>query len=129
MGLLGSVFGKRKESQKQGKELPWTSLTSAEQLEKIEEKSITKPQLIFKHSTTCGVSRMVLSMFTDSYALGEAVELYILDLHEHREVSHAVESRFGVVHESPQILMVKEGKVSFHASHGAIADIDLGEYV
>ncbi len=129
MGIFGSIFGKNENTTKETNALPWVALTSIEQLEDIAQKSNDKPQLIFKHSTTCGISRMVLNMFTGSYNLGDTAELYFLDLHAHREVSNEVAARFGVMHQSPQLLVVKNGEVNFHTSHGTIADIDLKDYV
>lgn len=129
MGLFDSVFGKKEQVKKVEKQIPWISLTNLDQLDEIVERSKTRTQLIFKHSTTCGISRMVLSMFTGSYALGDEHDIYFLDLHAHRAVSNAVESKFGVEHQSPQLLVIKDGAVTFHTSHGAIADVDLLQYV
>ncbi len=129
MGLFDSVFGKKEQVKKVEKQIPWIPLSDLDQLDEIAEQSKTRTQLIFKHSTTCGISRMVLNMFTGSYPLGEEQDIYFLDLHAHRAVSNAVESKFGVVHQSPQLLVIKDGVVSFHTSHGAIADIDLLQYV
>ena len=129
MGLFTSLFGKNEKEEKELGLLPWIALTSKEQLDEIVEKSNERPQLIFKHSTTCGISRMVLNMFTRSYTLGESADLYYLDLHAHRDVSNAVASHFGVVHQSPHLLVLKDGGVNFHTSHGAITDIDLKDYI
>ena len=129
MGLFGNVFGKKEQKEKVTSNIPWIPLESLEQLDVIANQSKTRTQLIFKHSTTCGISRMVLNMFTGSYALGEGVDIYFLDLHAYRAVSNAVESKFRVRHQSPQLLVIKNGEVSFHTSHGAIADTDLKEVV
>lgn len=130
MGLFDSVFGKRTEQLKDEKKLSWIPLVSVKQLNGIAERSATRTQLIFKHSTTCGISRMVLNMFTESYPLDdEAAELYFLDLHAHRDVSNEVQVKFGVTHQSPQLLIIKDGAVTYHTSHGAIADMDLCEHV
>ncbi|MEM9649088.1 MAG: bacillithiol system redox-active protein YtxJ [Bacteroidota bacterium] len=129
MGLFGKVFGNSSEDKKEEKRVPWVPLESLDQLTAIKEVSHNRTQLIFKHSTTCGISRMVLNMFTSAYNLGEDKDIYFLDLHAHRAVSNAVESEFGVRHQSPQLLIIKKGEVTFHTSHGAIADIDLPSYV
>ncbi|MEM9076599.1 MAG: bacillithiol system redox-active protein YtxJ [Bacteroidota bacterium] len=129
MGIFDSFFGKKENTSKESNALAWNPLTSIAQLEEIAEQSNGKPQLIFKHSTTCGISRMVLNMFTGSYNLGESADLHFLDLHAHRNVSNEVASRFGVMHQSPQLLIVKDGDVSFHTSHGNIADINLKDYI
>ncbi|NAS13409.1 bacillithiol system redox-active protein YtxJ [Poritiphilus flavus] len=131
MGLLDSLFGKKNGVlQEQRKALPWVALTSTAQLEDIVERSEQRPQVIFKHSTTCGISRMVLQMFTNDYDLSEnSVDLYYLDLHQYREVSNQTAMQFGVMHQSPQLIVIKNGDVVVHESHGAITDIDLSDYL
>lgn len=129
MGIFNSVFGKKGDSVKEEKQIPWIPLVSIEQLDEIAEKSKTRTQLIFKHSTTCGISRMVLNMFTGSYSLGDEHDIYFLDLHAHRDVSNEVQHKFQVMHQSPQLLIIKSGEVTYHTSHGAIADTDLTQHV
>ncbi|SNZ00693.1 bacillithiol system redox-active protein YtxJ [Flagellimonas pacifica] len=129
MGIFDNLFGKKEQTQREEKQIPWIPLVDMAQLDEVAEKSKTRTQLIFKHSTTCGISRMVLNMFTESYNLNEEKDIYFLDLHAHRDVSNAVASKFQVMHQSPQLLIVKNGEVSFHTSHGAISDINLQEYV
>jgi bacillithiol system protein YtxJ len=93
-------------------------------------KSAGKPQVIFKHSTTCGISRMVLNMFTGSYALeAESIDMYFLDLLANRNVSSAVAEKFQVMHQSPQMLIIKNGVVVAHDSHGAINELELEKYI
>lgn len=129
MGLFNNVFGKNTDAKQEKVQIPWILLESTEQLDEIIEKSNSVPQVIFKHSTTCGISRMVLNMFTNSFDLNGEAEMYFLDLHSHRAVSNTIESILGIIHESPQLLVIKNGEVSFHTSHGAIADIDLKAYL
>lgn len=131
MGLFGGLFGNgNKDGGKEEKHIPWIPLTSLEQLEEIANGSLQKPQVIFKHSTTCGISRMVMNMFTGSYAIPETqVDLYYLDLHAYREVSNEVGYKFQLLHQSPQLLVIKNGTVVAHASHGAITEVDLTKYV
>jgi len=129
MGLFSSMFGKN-DNTKTAKTVPWIALTSVTQLDEIRVNSSARPQVIFKHSTTCGISRMVLNMFTSSYDLNEGqMDMYFLDLHAHREVSNAVAQKFQVIHQSPQLLLVKNGVVATHDSHGAISEIVLEEYI
>ena len=131
MGLFGSLFGNNdKEVEKEEKTIPWISLTSLEQLETIERKSLSKTQVIFKHSTSCGISRMVMNMFKGNYDFSEAqIDLYYLDLHAYREVSNEAGYKFQVMHQSPQLLVIKNGTTVAHASHGAIANLDLLSYL
>ena len=129
MGLLNKIFGGN-EDVKEKKVLPWIPLNTLAQLEHIEKKSSTKTQVIFKHSTRCGISSMVMKQFVDMYSLTEKdLDLYYLDLLSYRDVSNEVGYRFQVMHESPQLLVVKNGIVVSHASHGAINEVDLTQFV
>nr|WP_297788106.1 bacillithiol system redox-active protein YtxJ [uncultured Allomuricauda sp.] len=129
MGIFDSVFGKKEKTKKEKKELPWIQLESLDQLETIAENSKSKTQVIYKHSSTCGISRMVLNMFSESYDPDLDLDLYFLTIQHHRDVSNTIEDRFGVRHESPQLLVIKNGEVVFHTSHGAISDTDLTNYL
>lgn len=129
MGIFDSVFGKKEKTKIEKKELPWIQLESMTQLENIGENSKHKTQVIYKHSSTCGISRMVLGMFTDSYDTDLDIDLYFLTIQNHRDVSNAIEEKFAVRHESPQLLVVKNNEVVFHTSHGAISDTDFTKYL
>ncbi len=130
MGLFGGLFGGGSTEKKEKKVLPWIPLTSVSQLKAIEQKSKKKTQVIFKHSTTCGISRMVINMFVESYAMTEdQMDLYYLDLHAHRDVSNETGYTFQVMHQSPQLLVIKNGTAVCHASHGAISDVALDKYL
>ncbi|MFT6935086.1 MAG: bacillithiol system protein YtxJ [Maribacter sp.] len=131
MGLFNSMFGsKNEETPKESKKIEWIPLASVEQLEDITAKSAGRPQVIFKHSTTCGISRMVLNMFTGSYSLeAESIDMYFLDLLANRNVSNAIAEKFQVMHQSPQMLIIKNGVVVAHDSHGAINELELENYI
>ncbi len=131
MGIFNNLFGGQNDGEKkEQKGLPWISLTNLSQLEVISEKSKEKTQIIFKHSTTCGISRMVLNMFTSGYPLEEKqADLYFIDLHANRDVSNEAGYKFQVLHQSPQLLIIKNGEAVFHTSHGAIADADLTKWI
>tara|TARA_R110002049_G_scaffold8236_3_gene45526 strand:+ start:864 stop:1253 length:390 start_codon:yes stop_codon:yes gene_type:complete len=129
MGLMNKIFGGTTEK-KEEKLLPWIPLNTVSQLDDIEAKSSTKTQIIFKHSTRCGISRMVMNQFVDAYSLTEKdLNLYYLDLLEYRDVSNEIVHRFQVMHESPQLLIIKNGVVVKHDSHGSINEIDLTRFV
>lgn len=129
MGLINKLFGGSTES-KEEKMLPWFLLTEVAQLVAISEKSNTKTQVIFKHSTRCGISRMVMNQFVEAYDLTENdLDLYYLDLLNYREVSNETGYKFQVLHESPQLIVIRNGAVVAHASHGAINDIDLTRFI
>lgn len=112
------------------KNVPWVSLTRIEDLDKIKEESKERPVIIFKHSTRCGVSRGVLKSFEKEYNIDkEQVKIYFLDLLSHRDISNEIASTFGVRHESPQILIIKNGKAVFNESHHSIQAADIQEYL
>ncbi len=126
MGFLKNVFGTSEKREE--KVLPWQELTSIAQLEDISEKSKSKTQVIFKHSTTCGISKMAMRQFVSDYNLNSNLDLNYLDLLNHRDVSNEIASKFQVMHESPQLLVIKNGNAVAHKSHGAINDLDLEKY-
>ncbi|WP_375324675.1 bacillithiol system redox-active protein YtxJ [Flagellimonas sp. GZD32] len=128
MGIFDSVFGKKEKTAKEKNELPWIPLESLEQLEEIKEKSKDRTQVVYKHSVTCGISSMVLKMFTGSYDTDTECDLYFLKIQDHRAISSAVAQTFDVIHESPQLLIIKGGKVELSKSHGAISSVDLKDY-
>ena len=129
MGLFNKMFGEAVE-QKKEKVLPWIPLNALEQLDEIEKASMSKLQVIFKYSTRCGVSRMVLNQFVDKYELSkDDLDLYFLDLINYRDVSNEVGYKFQVIHESPQLLVIKNGVVVAHASHSGVNAIDLSRFV
>jgi bacillithiol system protein YtxJ len=129
MGLLNKIFRGSTEP-KEEKVLPWIPLNDLGQLSHIEKKSEIKTQVIFKHSTRCGISSMVIKQFTDAYQFNEKeLDLYYLDLLSNRDVSNEVGYKFQVLHQSPQILVIKNGVVVAHESHGAINDIELQKFI
>lgn len=130
MGLFGGLFGGSSNTEKEEKAVPWINLQSMAQLDEIQEKSKSRTQVIFKHSTTCGISRMVLNMFSSDYNLeADQLDLYFLDLHAHRDVSNEAAIKFQVIHQSPQLLVIKNGTAVFHTSHGAISEVNLEQYL
>lgn len=130
MGVFDNIFKGQSKNSKDDKTLPWLPLTTEEQLEQIKEASKTKPQLLFKHSTRCGISRMVLSQFEKDFSLTDnQMDIYYLDLLNYRSVSNAIASIFNIVHESPQVLIVKNGEVVAHDSHSGINNLKLDHYL
>jgi bacillithiol system protein YtxJ len=97
----------------------WIELNSIEQLDLIAAESIESPVLIYKHSTRCNISRTTLDRLERNYKAEEMgdMKVYYLDLISYREISNAVAQKFGVQHESPQALLIKNGKVTYTASH------------
>ena len=106
----------------------WIHLTTEEQLENIKLKSATTPQVIFKHSTTCSISKMAFSRFERADA-PEGVDFYYLDLLNYRPISNAIAEVFQVHHESPQVLLIKNGECVYDESHYGIMMDELLEQV
>lgn len=125
--MFKKLFGSSEP--KEEKVLPWLPLTRVDQLETIATKSEGKTQLIFKHSTRCGISRMVMSQFESAYNLDLNADLYYLDLLNYRDVSNEVGYKFQVMHQSPQLLIIRNGVAVAHDSHGAINEMDLERFV
>ena len=128
MSFLKNMFGSNEEKQSVSK-VGWIPLTDFGQLNEIIDLSTEKPVLIFKHSTRCSISRMVLKQFENEFDLQDKVIPYFLDLLEFRNVSNEIVSRFGVTHQSPQIILVKDGKAVYNASHESIDIIKLAQFV
>lgn len=129
MGLFDKLFSGSNEP-KEVESTPFIDLDIIGQLDAIVKQSEVKTQLIFKHSTRCGISRMVINQFKKEYQLSEdEADLYYLDLIAHRDISNAIADRFNVVHESPQLVVIKNGTAVSHASHGGIHDLRLADYL
>ena len=129
MNLLKNIFKVSSQEKKSSININWIPLTSIEQLDDIKKQSVAEPILIFKHSTRCGISRMVLRQFEKSFDESLAnLKVYYLDLLNYREVSNEVGYTFQVHHQSPQLLIIKNGEVVTHASHYEIRTIKLKEY-
>ena len=72
---------------------------------------------------------MVMNQFVDAYDVNENnLDLYYLDLLNYRDVSNEVGYKFQVSHQSPQLLVIKNGVVVAHDSHGAINELDLNQF-
>jgi bacillithiol system protein YtxJ len=102
--------------------IDWQLLNTAEEIEAIKEKSTEKPQVIFKHSTRCSISSMAKRRLERNWNIDESkVDIYYLDLIAYRSISNLVSSDFGVTHQSPQILIIKNKETVFHTSHNDIS--------
>ena len=98
----------------------WKELTDEKQLEEIKRLSTTTPQLIFKHSTRCSISGMAKSRLERS-PMPQGIDFYYLDLLRYRNISNKLESDFMVNHESPQVLLIRNGEVVYDESHSGIS--------
>ena len=126
MGFLDKFKSQRDIAKEEIKEVPWKMLSDVSQLDEIVALSKTKPVGIFKHSTRCGISKMVLRGFERDYRLEEnEAAIYILDLLNHRDISAKIAERFQVFHESPQFIVLKNGVTVSSASHQDINVLQL----
>lgn len=128
MNLFKSIFGSP-EPKADTSRVAWRPLTDLGQLNEIINESTEKPVAIFKHSTRCSVSRMALKQFENEYDLDDLITPYFLDLLENRDVSNEVAKRFAVEHQSPQLILLKNGVPVYEASHGDIYADDLKRYI
>lgn len=130
MGFIDKMFKSQGSNKEPLTEIPWHNLTQMEELDALVTISKTQPVAIFKHSTSCGVSKMVLKRLQRDFNLEMAahVQLYFLDLLAYRPISKAVAQKLEVTHESPQLLIIKDGKAVFHASHQDITFDSIQEY-
>jgi bacillithiol system protein YtxJ len=101
----------------------WNKLTSEEQIDQVIFESAAKPVLLFKHSTSCSISSMSLDRLLRNWKPEDADKItpYYLDLLAYRNLSNLVAERFGIPHESPQVLLIQNGKVTYHESHYGIS--------
>jgi bacillithiol system protein YtxJ len=106
--------------------MDWIQLTNDEQLEEISAKSIEKPQVIFKHSTRCSISTVAMKRLNKG-SLPENIDFYHLDLLSYRNLSNKIAQKFGVNHESPQVLIIRNGQCVYDESHLGISLDDITE--
>ena len=108
--------------------MQWKQITDLTQISEI--KNNEGYSLIFKHSTRCSVSSMAKRRFElDWEAIPEATNLYFLDLVAFREISANIAETFQVHHESPQILLIKDGDCILDASHSDISAEEVAEMI
>ena len=125
MTLFKSIFGDSENNNSNTSKINWIELTDLGQLNEIMELSHQQPVAIFKHSTRCSISRMALKQFENEFDLEGTVTPYFLDLINHRDISNEIATRFDVYHQSPQLLLIKDGKSIYDASHSDIDAVEL----
>ena len=105
----------------------WIPLTEIKQLDEIIASSYDRPAAIFKHSTRCSVSMMAKKSLEQSWHTEEQdIPVYYLDLLNYRAISNRIAEILGVYHQSPQLILIQNGKATYHASH---SEIDFEEMV
>lgn len=99
----------------------WKPISTEQDVLEIIENSSQKPQIIFKESVTCGISAFAKERLTDHNDLmTDIADFNHLDLLAHRNVSNFIASELGVIHQSPQIIVIKDKNVIFRDSHHSI---------
>lgn len=106
----------------------WIHLTDISTIDQIIKDSFDKPQVIFKHSTRCSISSMALNRLEREDAPANA-NFYYLDLLSYRNISNAIADKFNVYHESPQILIIRNGECTYDESHQGINMSEIAEQV
>lgn len=108
--------------------MEWKKITDIAQIADI--KQLAGYSLIFKHSTRCSVSSMAKRRFEmDWDAIPAETNLYFLDLISYRDISAQIAETFQVHHESPQIILIKDGECILDASHGDISAEEVAEVI
>jgi bacillithiol system protein YtxJ len=131
MNFLKNIFKENtsNSTESTNENVKFFTLDKMEQFDEIDEISQTKPVVLFKHSTRCSISRMALKQFDAEFNYPEEkIEWYLLDLLNHRDLSNEIASRYNVVHQSPQIVVIRNGKAVFNESHDSIAAEDLKQF-
>ena len=87
-------------------------VTDKSSFQDIVDRSKTQPVVIFKHSLTCPISAAAYNQMEEF-----AGEVSLIEVQRARELSREVEDRLGVRHESPQVIVLRNGQVVWNASH------------
>jgi len=127
---LKNIFGNKTSKEVEETYLNWTPLISVDEINTIKEISKSQAILIFKHSTRCGISRVVIKKFESLFnEENKQLKVYYLDLLNFREVSSKLSEVFQVIHQSPQLLVIKNGISVNDESHYEIIKVNLSKYI
>ena len=109
----------------------WHTIESIEDVNLlIEDTSFNVPCILFKHSTSCSISSIAkLRLDQDGEVIGSKANWYYLDLLRHRPISNYIAEKLNVYHESPQVIIVKNGEATYDVSHLDISIEDLASEV
>jgi len=130
MVFLKNIFRDKTSNEVEKTYLIWMPLISVEEINTIKEISKNQSILIFKHSTRCGISRMVIKQFESLFnEENKQLKVYYLDLLNFREVSSKLSEVFQVIHQSPQLLVIKNGISVYDESHFGITKVNLSKFI
>jgi bacillithiol system protein YtxJ len=109
--------------------IPWQELTQADMLREVIETSQNQKVLLFKHSTRCSISASALNRLERTWNQEEMTHIkpYFLDLIQYRNISSQIAQEFGVEHQSPQVIIISEGKAIYDNSHMGIDYTEIKE--
>ena len=96
----------------------WKQLNDAEEWKHILSQSFERPQVVFKHSTRCSISSLAKTRLEKTFSYTHP--FYLLDLLQYRPISNQIAEDLKVTHESPQVLVIKDGACIYYESHTAI---------
>lgn len=116
MSFLANMFGQASIRE------DWYQIASMDELNEAEKESHKRAIAIFKHSVTCGVSAHAKHRMENGFDLDpESCRLYYLDLLSNRDISDEIARRYDVRHQSPQMIIIQNGKAVFDTSHHAVS--------
>lgn len=122
MSFFSNIFSSSKQEPHDDSGTFWNKMCSTQDLQEAVEASHSQTVVIFKHSTRCFISKTVLRQFENQVKNSQSdARFYYLDLLACRDLSNLIASKFAVTHQSPQLLVLKQGKVARHASHQDIS--------
>lgn len=99
----------------------WNVLETPDQVSQLLDLSNRLPVVVFKHSVRCGSSSMALWQLKEGWTFGdEEFDFWYLDVIRRREVSDRIAQEFGVIHHSPQLILVHGRQAKFHTSHHGV---------
>ena len=106
----------------------WIHLTDEDQLQKIIVRSQEKPQVIFKYSNECHLSEIIFQRLQTN-CCPEHVDFHFLDLSSYQNISTKVSETFHIQHQSPQVLLIKDGECIFEESHSEISLQEIMDHI
>lgn len=121
MSFLGNIINRFTSSDDPDKDTNWNIIGSKEEMESIISLSKERIQLVFKHSPNCGVSFFAMrSLNTPEIINNQDIDLNLIDVIGHRNISKLFAEKTGIRHESPQVFLLKNAEVIWYDSHNAV---------
>ena len=129
MGLFNKILGGKVKEEKETN-INWIPLNSLEQIKTIKELSKSETILVFKHSTRCGISSMVIKRFENLFDSSmNNIKVYYLDLLNFRAISDEVGYSFQAQHQSPQLLIIRNEVAVLNVSHYDITTVNIQKHL